>query len=53
VATSDLDLYVFRGATFVGGSSSGTSNEEANVLNPPAGTTRFTSTASRSRRRCR
>jgi hypothetical protein len=34
---SDLDLYVFRGTTFVGGSGSGTSNEEVDVLNPPAG----------------
>jgi len=35
---SDLDLYVFRGTTFVGGSGTGTSNEEVNLVNPPAGT---------------
>jgi hypothetical protein len=35
---SDLDLYVFRGSTFVGASGSGTSNEEVNLLNPTAGT---------------
>jgi hypothetical protein len=36
----DLDLYVFRngGSTFVGQSGSGTSAEEVNVTNPPAGT---------------
>jgi subtilisin family serine protease len=35
---SDLDLYVFRGNTFVGGSGSGTSAEEVNLLNPEADT---------------
>jgi hypothetical protein len=34
---SDIDLYVFKGATFVGGSGSGTSAEEVNLANPPAG----------------
>jgi hypothetical protein len=34
---SDLDLYVFKGATQVGGSGSGTSNEEVNLVNPVAG----------------
>lgn len=35
---SDIDLYVFRGANFVGGSGSGTSAEEVNLTNPIAGT---------------
>jgi subtilisin family serine protease len=35
--TSDLDLYVYRGTTLVAGSGTGTSNEEANLVNPPAG----------------
>jgi subtilisin family serine protease len=35
---SDLDLYVYRGTTLVASSGSGTSNEEANVLNPAADT---------------
>jgi subtilisin family serine protease len=35
--TSDLDLYLFKGTTFIGGSGSGTSNEEIDVVNPPAG----------------
>jgi hypothetical protein len=35
---SDLDLYVFRGTTFVGGSGSEGSDEEVDVPNPPAGT---------------
>jgi fibronectin type III domain protein/subtilase family protein len=34
---SDLDLYLFKGSVFVAGSGSGTSNEEVDVLNPPAG----------------
>jgi hypothetical protein len=35
---SDLDLYVFNsGGTQVGGSGSGTSAEEVNLLNPAAG----------------
>jgi hypothetical protein len=34
---SDLDLYVFKGGTLVGGSATGTSNEEVNLLNPTAG----------------
>lgn len=35
---SDLDLYVYNsGGTQVGGSGSGTSNEEVNLLNPAAG----------------
>ncbi len=37
-ATDDLDLYVFRGATQVGSSGSGTSAEEVNLVNPAAGT---------------
>jgi subtilisin family serine protease len=37
-ATSDLDLYVYRGTTLVAASGSGTSDEEANLLNPPADT---------------
>jgi subtilisin family serine protease len=35
---SDLDLYVYRGATLVGSSSGGTSAEEVNLLNPTAAT---------------
>ena len=35
---SDIDLCVFRGATLVGSSGSGTSAEEVNLLNPAAGT---------------
>ncbi len=35
---SDLDLYVFRGTTFVGGSGTGTSAEEVNLSNPIADT---------------
>lgn len=35
---SDLDLYVYRGATLVGASGGGTSDEEVNLLNPTAGT---------------
>jgi hypothetical protein len=34
---SDLDLYVYRGTTPVGGSGSGTSAEEVNLLNPSEG----------------
>lgn len=34
----DIDLYVYRGATQVGGSGSGTSAEEVNLVNPPADT---------------
>lgn len=34
---SDIDLCVFLGATQVGGSGSGTSAEEVNLLNPAAG----------------
>ena len=34
---SDIDLCVFLGATNVGSSGSGTSAEEVNLLNPPAG----------------
>jgi len=34
---SDIDLYVYRGTTLVAASGSGTSNEEANLLNPVAG----------------
>ncbi|HEX5823644.1 MAG TPA: S8 family peptidase [Candidatus Limnocylindrales bacterium] len=37
-ATSDLDLYVYRGTTLVGVSGSGTSDEEVNLLNPTAAT---------------
>jgi subtilisin family serine protease len=33
----DLDLYVFKGATQVGGSGSGTSEEEVNLVKPAAG----------------
>ncbi len=36
-AGSDLDLYVYRGTTLVGISGSGTSAEEVNLVNPPAG----------------
>ena len=36
---SDLDLYVFNSAgTQIGGSGSGTSDEEVNLMNPAAGT---------------
>jgi len=35
---SDLDLYVFRGTTLVGRSAADGSNEEVNLVNPPAGT---------------
>lgn len=35
---SDIDLYVYRGTTLVGGSGSGTSNEEVNLINPVADT---------------
>ena len=35
---SDLDLRVYRGATLVGSSGSGTSDEEVNLLNPTAAT---------------
>jgi len=35
---SDLDLYVYRGGTLVGGSGSGTSAEEVNLVNPIAAT---------------
>ncbi len=35
---SDLDLYVYRGATLVGSSTSGTSNEEVDLVNPVAAT---------------
>jgi hypothetical protein len=38
VAGSDLDLCVFRGTAQVGGSGSGTSAEEVNLLNPTAAT---------------
>jgi hypothetical protein len=34
---SDLDLYVFRGATLVGASGGGTASEEVNLVNPIAG----------------
>jgi hypothetical protein len=34
---TDIDLCVFRGATLVGSSGSGTSAEEVNLLNPVAG----------------
>jgi hypothetical protein len=34
---SDIDLYLFKGATLVGASGGGTSSEEVNLLNPPAG----------------
>jgi subtilisin family serine protease len=34
---SDIDLYVYRGTELVGNSGSGTSAEEVNLLNPPAG----------------
>jgi len=36
---SDIDLCVFLGATFVGGSGSGTSAEEVNIVPVPAGGT--------------
>ena len=35
---SDLDLYVYLGSTLKGSSGGGTSAEEVNLLNPPAGT---------------
>ena len=35
-AGSDIDLYVYRGATLVGASTTGTSAEEVNLLNPVA-----------------
>jgi subtilisin family serine protease len=35
---SDLDLYVYSGATLVGSSGGGTAAEEVNLVNPPAGT---------------
>jgi len=38
VPGSDIDLYVYRGATAVGGSGNGGSDEEVNVVNPVAGT---------------
>jgi subtilisin family serine protease len=34
----DLDLYVYRGATFVGGSGGGTSAEQVNIVLPTPGT---------------
>ena len=37
-AGSDIDLYVFKGATQIGASGGGTSDEEVNLLNPAAGT---------------
>jgi len=37
-AGSDIDLYVYRGTTFAGGSGNGGSDEEVNLLNPVAGT---------------
>ncbi|HSG85884.1 MAG TPA: hypothetical protein VLA23_06050, partial [Candidatus Limnocylindrales bacterium] len=36
----DLDLYVYRGSTLVGGSGSGTSTEEVNLVLPAADTYR-------------
>jgi subtilisin family serine protease len=36
-AGADIDLCVFSGPTLVGSSGSGTSAEEVNLLNPPAG----------------
>ena len=35
---SDLDLEVYRGATLVGSSGGGTSDEEVSLLNPTAAT---------------
>jgi subtilisin family serine protease len=35
-AGSDIDLYVFRGTTQVGASTSGTSAEQVNLVDPPA-----------------
>jgi Subtilase family/Fibronectin type-III domain/Peptidase inhibitor I9/PA domain len=35
---SDIDLYVYRGTTLVGASTSGTSAEEVNLVNPVADT---------------
>jgi subtilisin family serine protease len=34
---SDLDIYVYRGTTLVAASGGGTSQETANLVNPPAG----------------
>jgi len=34
---SDLDVYVFKGSTLVGASTTGTSTEEVNLVNPAAG----------------
>jgi hypothetical protein len=34
---SDIDLYVYRGTTLVGASTTGTSQEEVNLVNPTAG----------------
>jgi hypothetical protein len=34
---SDLDLYVYKGTTLLGSSTSGTANEEVNLVNPTAG----------------
>jgi hypothetical protein len=34
---SDIDLYVYKGTTLVGASTSGTSAEEVNLVNPAAG----------------
>lgn len=39
-ASSDLDLYVFRGTTEVGRSADGDSEEAVNLVNPAAGTYR-------------
>jgi subtilisin family serine protease len=35
---SDVDLYVYKGATLVGASGGGTSAEEVNLVNPASGT---------------
>lgn len=35
---SNVDVYVYRGTTLVGGSGNGGSTEEVNLVNPPAGT---------------
>jgi hypothetical protein len=35
---SDIDLYVYRGSTLVGASTTATSTEVVNLLNPPADT---------------
>jgi len=37
-AGTDIDLYVYKGATRVGASGGGTSAEEVNLVNPAAGT---------------